>query len=298
VEALGGEIDHAGSVATGKCWSRVIANRAGCANIKPIAAPTGTSALSRRREAVICRAHEGLVAEWLRAGLQIRLPRFDSGRGLQFFPFIPMHRPCPHGATGRLRPARPDEPAATARGMGPAMRKLAASALLWPEATRRASSARLFNVNRAFLWMFIRSSSTSLSSRNNSFLDLDRMDSLLKAHSHLAGWTLAFGGLAGAAMGGARAVAVETQTTGPMRPALHCPVTQRHGPAATPAPDQRKVDRQHQEAQRNHPEADNRQEAEDATNDQRRADHGAGEATGRQRKPPVADADTAHGTFT
>ena len=26
---------------------------------------------------------DGLVAEWLRNGLQIRLPRFDSGRGLQ-----------------------------------------------------------------------------------------------------------------------------------------------------------------------------------------------------------------------
>ena len=28
---------------------------------------------------------QGLVAEWLRSGLQIRAPRFDSGRGLQFF---------------------------------------------------------------------------------------------------------------------------------------------------------------------------------------------------------------------
>jgi hypothetical protein len=26
----------------------------------------------------------GLVAEWLRRGLQILAPRFDSGRGLQF----------------------------------------------------------------------------------------------------------------------------------------------------------------------------------------------------------------------
>ena len=29
------------------------------------------------------KAGEGLVAEWLRRGLQILAPRFDSGRGLQ-----------------------------------------------------------------------------------------------------------------------------------------------------------------------------------------------------------------------
>ena len=28
---------------------------------------------------------DGLVAEWLRRGLQILAPRFDSGRGLHFF---------------------------------------------------------------------------------------------------------------------------------------------------------------------------------------------------------------------
>ncbi len=27
------------------------------------------------------------MAEWLRSGLQIRVPQFDSGRGLQIFPF-------------------------------------------------------------------------------------------------------------------------------------------------------------------------------------------------------------------
>jgi hypothetical protein len=58
----------------------------------------------------------------------------------------------------------------------------ATSALLWPPAMRRTSSARLFGVSRAFLCMFIRSSSTSLSCRNNSFFDLDRVDNLLKAH--------------------------------------------------------------------------------------------------------------------
>ena len=32
------------------------------------------------------RQRRGLVAEWLRRGLQILAPRFDSGRGLQPFP--------------------------------------------------------------------------------------------------------------------------------------------------------------------------------------------------------------------
>lgn len=30
---------------------------------------------------------DGPVAEWLRSGLQIRAPRFDSGPGLQSFPY-------------------------------------------------------------------------------------------------------------------------------------------------------------------------------------------------------------------
>jgi hypothetical protein len=34
------------------------------------------------------RSQEGLVAEWLRRGLQILAPRFDSGRGLHLFPEI------------------------------------------------------------------------------------------------------------------------------------------------------------------------------------------------------------------
>ncbi len=40
---------------------------------------------------------DGLVAEWLRSGLQIRVRRFDSGRGLQ--PSLPKER-----RFGRLRP--------------------------------------------------------------------------------------------------------------------------------------------------------------------------------------------------
>jgi hypothetical protein len=31
----------------------------------------------------------GHVAEWLRSGLQIRAPRFDSGRGLHSLAFVP-----------------------------------------------------------------------------------------------------------------------------------------------------------------------------------------------------------------
>ena len=39
------------------------------------------SALSLKRPRPF--SQEGLVAEWLRRGLQILAPRFDSGRGLQ-----------------------------------------------------------------------------------------------------------------------------------------------------------------------------------------------------------------------
>jgi hypothetical protein len=36
------------------------------------------------------------VAEWLRSGLQIRVPRFNSGRGLQNLPYVTavMQPPC------------------------------------------------------------------------------------------------------------------------------------------------------------------------------------------------------------
>ncbi len=38
-------------------------------------------------------ASDGLVAEWLRRGLQILAPRFDSGRGLHYlFPTISFYR--------------------------------------------------------------------------------------------------------------------------------------------------------------------------------------------------------------
>jgi hypothetical protein len=59
---------------------------------------------------------------------------------------------------------------------------LATSALPRPETMALATSARLFGVNAAFLWMFIRSSSKVLQFRNHSFLHLDRMDNLLRDH--------------------------------------------------------------------------------------------------------------------
>jgi hypothetical protein len=40
----------------------------------------------RNRPLAITHAPDGHVAEWLRSGLQNRLPRFNSGRGLQSFP--------------------------------------------------------------------------------------------------------------------------------------------------------------------------------------------------------------------
>src|SRR4051794_37032648 len=39
---------------------------------------------SRARSAIEGARADGLVAEWLRRGLQILAPRFDSGRGLHF----------------------------------------------------------------------------------------------------------------------------------------------------------------------------------------------------------------------
>ena len=42
-------------------------------------------------------AADGLVAEWLRRGLQILAPRFDSGRGLQF-PRLNPFSICMNGA--------------------------------------------------------------------------------------------------------------------------------------------------------------------------------------------------------
>jgi hypothetical protein len=45
------------------------------------------------------------------------------------------------------------------------------------------AAVKIFGVSRAFLWMFIRSSSKILQFRDHSFHDPDRMDNLLKAHS-------------------------------------------------------------------------------------------------------------------
>ena len=44
----------------------------------------------------------GHVAEWLRSGLQIRVFRFDSGRGLQYF-FPLLKNAPPRAATTRRR---------------------------------------------------------------------------------------------------------------------------------------------------------------------------------------------------
>ncbi len=45
---------------------------------------------SRVLPGTAARTQRGHVAEWLRSGLQIRVPRFNSGRGLQtHFPEIP-----------------------------------------------------------------------------------------------------------------------------------------------------------------------------------------------------------------
>lgn len=67
------------------------------------------------------------------------------------------------------------------RGHTPASR--AAVSGVRPLSMARTIRSRPMGVNRAFLWTFIRSSSKSLKFHNNSFLDLDRVDSLLKAHS-------------------------------------------------------------------------------------------------------------------
>jgi hypothetical protein len=48
------------------------------------AAIVAEAGLCYSRRASGLRAANGRVAEWLRSGLQIRIPRFDSGRGLQF----------------------------------------------------------------------------------------------------------------------------------------------------------------------------------------------------------------------
>jgi hypothetical protein len=42
----------------------------------------------------------GLVTEWLCSGLQIRVPRFDSGRGLQFATILQFNRPAGFAVRG------------------------------------------------------------------------------------------------------------------------------------------------------------------------------------------------------
>ena len=55
----------------------------------------------------------GHVAEWLRSGLQNRLPRFNSGRGLQLFAAaqVSAWRPSPEGRCAIARRERPGEAA-------------------------------------------------------------------------------------------------------------------------------------------------------------------------------------------
>jgi hypothetical protein len=71
-------------------------------------------AYRRRPPHSIAEAGNGHVAEWLRNGLQNRVPQFNSGRGLQYnqqlkgFPlFTPMQRAVPrrrHGPAARAHP--------------------------------------------------------------------------------------------------------------------------------------------------------------------------------------------------
>ncbi len=52
----------------------------------------------------------GLVAEWLRRGLQILAPRFDSGRGLQLFPTVHEGRaPAKAGPPHSVASVQPNE---------------------------------------------------------------------------------------------------------------------------------------------------------------------------------------------
>jgi histidine triad (HIT) family protein len=67
-----------------------------------------------------------------------------------------------------------------------------------------------------------------------------------------------------------------------------------HGRLAPPAPDERHVDRQDDEPQRHHPEAEDRQEAQKAAEDQGDADAHAGQSARRQGHGLVAELDAAH----
>ncbi|CAH1679306.1 hypothetical protein BOSEA31B_14827 [Hyphomicrobiales bacterium] len=78
-----------------------------------LAADCGLWLLRFRRSELLPLRPEGLVAEWLRRGLQILAPRFDSGRGLQKFSIFPetdraMARLCRHGRRSRARLRRKD----------------------------------------------------------------------------------------------------------------------------------------------------------------------------------------------
>jgi hypothetical protein len=52
----------------------------------------------------------GLVAEWLRRGLQILAPRFDSGRGLQTNQWLTESRPGVRKASSVIRQYRSRDP--------------------------------------------------------------------------------------------------------------------------------------------------------------------------------------------
>src|SRR5579871_4739013 len=84
------------------------------------------------REGEFARLRGGLVAEWLRSGLQIRAPQFDSGPGLQCFNNVADRAPgratyCRLGRRmGAYRAARVGAPGRLARN------ELRFTGFLWP----------------------------------------------------------------------------------------------------------------------------------------------------------------------
>ena len=62
-----------------------------------------------------------------------------------------------------------------------------------------------------------------------------------------------------------------------------------------PAPDLRQVKGQHEQTQRDHPEAENGQETEKSTSDQHQPERQSSEATGGKRDALLADANSGHG---
>ena len=65
--------------------------------------------------------------------------------------------------------------------------------------------------------------------------------------------------------------------------------------APAPPSDRRQVVGQHQQPQRDHPEAENREESQYAPGNQREPDGQSGEAVGGQWETLLADTDTRHG---